>query len=144
MTPPLPPALSPPASAPIAALAPEAAAGTSAIIVWAVLITLAMLVVGGLAAAFRVARGPSLADRVVALDLMGTLIVGGIAVYALLEQQAILLWVAITLALLLFVSTVAFAQALGLGLPDRVTGRRDEVSGHREDAEPAEDQGDRP
>jgi multicomponent Na+:H+ antiporter subunit F len=61
---------------------------------------------------FRVARGPSLPDRVVALDLSGTLVVGVIAAYGILASQPVYLDVAIALALVTFLGTVAFARYL--------------------------------
>lgn len=60
----------------------------------------------------RLARGPSLPDRVVALDLLTTLAIGMIAVYAIAMNQPVLLDVAIVLALLSFLGTVAFARYL--------------------------------
>lgn len=76
----------------------------------AVIIALAMLSVALLLALVRLARGPSLPDRVVALDLMGTLAVGMITVYAMTTQQPVFLDVAIVLALISFLGTVAFAR----------------------------------
>jgi multicomponent Na+:H+ antiporter subunit F len=60
-------------------------------------------------ALLRVVRGPTLPDRVVALDLMATLAMGFIALYAVTTGQAIFLDVAIALALIAFLGTVAFA-----------------------------------
>lgn len=57
----------------------------------------------------RLVRGPSLPDRVVALDLMSTLGIGIIASYAIATDQATMLDVAIVLALVSFLGTVAFA-----------------------------------
>jgi multicomponent Na+:H+ antiporter subunit F len=57
----------------------------------------------------RVLRGPSLPDRVVALDLLATLGVGTIAAYAVVANQPVFLDVAVVLALLGFLGTVAFA-----------------------------------
>ncbi|MBN1994298.1 MAG: cation:proton antiporter [Anaerolineae bacterium] len=57
----------------------------------------------------RVLRGPSLPDRVVGLDLLATLGVGIIAVYAVVANQPVFLDVAVVLALLAFLGTVAFA-----------------------------------
>lgn len=57
----------------------------------------------------RVLRGPSLPDRVVALDLLATVGVGIIAAYAVVTNQAVFLDVAVVLALLAFLGTVAFA-----------------------------------
>ena len=57
----------------------------------------------------RVLRGPSLPDRVVALDLLATVGVGIIAAYAVVTNQPVFLDVAVVLALLAFLGTVAFA-----------------------------------
>ena len=57
----------------------------------------------------RLLRGPSLPDRVIALDMMATLGIGIVAVYAVFTGQPALLDVAIILALLVFLGTVGFA-----------------------------------
>lgn len=62
------------------------------------------------AAAVRVLRGPSLPDRVLALDMIGLLSVSFIAVVAIGSHQAVLLDAAIALALVSFLGTVAFAR----------------------------------
>ncbi len=62
------------------------------------------------AAAYRVLRGPSLPDRVLALDMIGLLSVSFIAVVAVASHQAVLLDAAIALALVSFLGTVAFAR----------------------------------
>jgi len=60
----------------------------------------------------RLARGPSLSDRVIALDLIAVLAVGLIAMVALDADQPIFLDAAIVLALVAFLGTVAFARYL--------------------------------
>jgi multicomponent Na+:H+ antiporter subunit F len=60
----------------------------------------------------RLVLGPSLPDRVVALDLMTTLGIGVIAVYAIATNQAILLDVATVVALISFLGTIAFGYFL--------------------------------
>jgi len=66
-----------------------------------------------LALAFvRLVRGPDLPDRVVALDLMTALVMGMIAAYGIGAGQPVFLDVAIVLALVSFVATVAFAAYL--------------------------------
>ena len=67
------------------------------------------LAVSMLLAFIRLVRGPSLPDRVVALDLMATLVIGIVAAYAVATDQSAYLDVAITLALIAFLGTVAFA-----------------------------------
>jgi multicomponent Na+:H+ antiporter subunit F len=60
----------------------------------------------------RLARGPSLSDRVIALDLMAVLAVGLIAMITFKADQPIFLDAAIVLALVAFLGTVAFARYL--------------------------------
>ena len=60
----------------------------------------------------RLVRGPTLPDRVVALDLMGVLAVGMIAAYTVATNQPVLLDPATVLALVGFLGTVAFAGYL--------------------------------
>jgi len=58
----------------------------------------------------RLARGPSLPDRVVALDLIAVISAAFMSVYAVETGQAVFLDAAIVLALIVFLGTVAFAQ----------------------------------
>lgn len=60
----------------------------------------------------RFLKGPSVADRVVALDLLITVGVGVIGVYSLIADDAVFLDVAMILALIAFLSTVAFSNYL--------------------------------
>lgn len=60
----------------------------------------------------RLVRGPSLSDRVVAMDLLMLLGVGLILVYAIIKDQAIFIDVALVVALVSFLGTVAFAYYL--------------------------------
>ena len=59
---------------------------------------------------FRLLRGPSLPDCVVALDLMTTLALGIIALLTIYSGKSVFLDVAIVLALISFLGTVAFAR----------------------------------
>lgn len=69
------------------------------------------LVVVAIAVTFiRLARGPSFSDRVVALDMMTTVIVVFCAVLAVLEGVTAYLDVGIALALVSFLSVVALAR----------------------------------
>lgn len=60
----------------------------------------------------RFIMGPSISDRVVALDLMITSGIGIIAVYSIIVDQPTFLDIAMILALIAFLSTVAFAYYL--------------------------------
>lgn len=70
-----------------------------------------VLVMLGVCAAFiRLVKGPSLPDRVVALDMMTVLIVAFCALYALRANEPAFVDVAIVLALVGFLATVALAR----------------------------------
>jgi len=58
----------------------------------------------------RLLRGPSLMDRVVALELIASLVAGIVAVYAIGTDEPALIDVAIALALVAFLAAVAFAR----------------------------------
>lgn len=73
-------------------------------------IALTMLASAAILAFFRLVRGPTLPDRVVAIDLIGVLIVCLIVVVAGTTGQQVLLDVAIFIALISFVGTVAYAR----------------------------------
>lgn len=64
---------------------------------------------------FRLARGPSRPDRVVALDLISMLAVGYTAVYAVFTEQPVLLDAAIVVTLVNFLATVGFARYVEKG-----------------------------
>lgn len=57
----------------------------------------------------RFLKGPAVVDRVVALDLLITVGVGFIGLFSLIADNAIFLDVAMILALIAFLSTVAFS-----------------------------------
>jgi multicomponent Na+:H+ antiporter subunit F len=62
-----------------------------------------------LLAVVRLVRGPSVADRVVALDLLSAVAVGIMAAWSVAADDAVYLDVALLVALLAFLGTVAFA-----------------------------------
>ncbi len=70
----------------------------------------AMLGLALVLAFIRLVRGPSLPDRVVALDLIASLVVAFVCSYAIATNQKVFLDVAIVLALIAFLGTIAFAQ----------------------------------
>ncbi len=77
---------------------------------WTVI--LALLSAGLIFAFLRLARGPYLPDRVIALDLISILAMGFIVAYAVRFNQPNFLDVAIILAIISFLGTVAFAYYL--------------------------------
>ena len=74
-----------------------------------------------LAAAWRLLTGPTLPDRVVALDLVSMLLVVFLVLFRMLSGVGAYIYVAIALALVSFLGTVAFAHYI-----DRTTGDSDE------------------
>lgn len=84
--------------------------------------TVAYLILGAalLLGFLRLAKGPSLPDRVVALELLASLTVGFVAVYALESRNAAFLDVAMVLALTAFLAAIGFARLM-------------EKGGHRDD-----------
>jgi multicomponent Na+:H+ antiporter subunit F len=75
-------------------------------------IALVLLTGAMMLAIVRLIRGPSLADRVLSLDLITTLAVGYIAAIAVRTGFMLYLDIAISIALVGFLSTVAFARYL--------------------------------
>lgn len=65
-----------------------------------------------LLAILRLLRGPSLPDRVMALDLLGMVVVGVILAVAAEYGQAVLLDIVLVFAVVGFFGTVAFAHYL--------------------------------
>ena len=74
----------------------------------AVTITFTGLLVSFLLAFIRLVSGPTHADRLIALDLIGSITISFIAVFSISSGQTAFLDIAITLALVMFVGTVAF------------------------------------
>jgi multicomponent Na+:H+ antiporter subunit F len=73
----------------------------------------AMIGGGALLALIRLARGPSLLDRVVATDTLLVIIAAGLAVHAALAQDPTVVPVLVVVALLAFVGTVSVARYVG-------------------------------
>jgi multicomponent Na+:H+ antiporter subunit F len=69
-----------------------------------------LLAVSGALCAIRVARGPSLADRVLALDMLLIVGVVGVAVEAARTHSGIYLDVLLVVALIAFIGTTAVAR----------------------------------
>jgi multicomponent Na+:H+ antiporter subunit F len=76
----------------------------------AVSVVLAALALAFALALVRLLRGPSLPDRIVALDLMAALAVGIMAVTSIGLNSPALLQPALVLAFLAFLGTAAFAR----------------------------------
>jgi multicomponent Na+:H+ antiporter subunit F len=75
-------------------------------------IILPVLTISMLIIFVRFIKGPSLSDRVVALDLIITTGIGIIAIYSIHTNQPTFLDIAMILALIAFLGTVAFSYYL--------------------------------
>lgn len=80
-------------------------------------ITLVILGLAVLVAFVRLVRGPTLPDRIVAMDLLGVLVVGVIVVLAGSTRVQATLDAAIVIALIGFLGTVAYATYVERGDP---------------------------
>ncbi len=79
---------------------------------WAVQISFVILALALALSTLRLLRGPTLADRVIALELMASITVGIIAVYTIDTGVANFIDVAVVLALTAFLAAVGFARYL--------------------------------
>lgn len=75
-------------------------------------VILPILILATVITFIRLFKGPHVADRVIALDLIITTGIGIITVYSITTSQEIFLDVAMILALIAFLGTVAFAYYL--------------------------------
>ena len=73
-------------------------------------IALVAIALSLLLALYRLVRGPTLPDRIVAVDMLSFLVIAYIAVLVVLTRNVAFLDAASTLALITFLSTVAFAR----------------------------------
>jgi len=61
---------------------------------------------------YRIAMGPTSADRIVAIDTLGTVVVGFCCLLVLIGRREFYMNVAISWALLSFIGTIALAKYL--------------------------------
>ncbi len=66
-------------------------------------------------ASYRVIVGPSLPDRLAAVDLITTLLVGIIVLLAVLEEATVVVDMAIALAAFAFIGTLSIARYISEG-----------------------------
>lgn len=77
---------------------------------WALVVALGVLSVAFLLTVWRILRGPDMADRVLGLDMLVSIGIGFIVVIAIKTKYYLYLDVAISLGLVGFLATVAFAR----------------------------------
>ena len=64
----------------------------------------------------RLVKGPTLADRVVAMDALATMAIGALIIVSVLSGQALLLDIALAMALVVFIGTIALAMTIEKGI----------------------------
>jgi multicomponent Na+:H+ antiporter subunit F len=79
---------------------------------WVILTSLTMLGLALMLTLFRLFKGPTMPDRIVALDLIAALSMGFVIVYAISTSQVRYLDITAIVALVVFIGTVAFATYL--------------------------------
>jgi multicomponent Na+:H+ antiporter subunit F len=87
----------------------------------------ALLGSGALLALVRLARGPSLLDRVVATDTLLVIISASLAVHAALSRDPTVVPVLVVVSLLAFVGSVSIARYIGGMLLQSATGDGSDV-----------------
>lgn len=75
-------------------------------------ISLLMIIMSIIISMYRLAKGPTLEDRVISLDFVTTAGIALIASFSIITARKIFIDVAIIIALLAFLGTVAFAYYL--------------------------------
>ncbi|RJP24193.1 MAG: hypothetical protein C4520_04705 [Candidatus Abyssobacteria bacterium SURF_5] len=80
------------------------------------LISLSLMALGLVFCFIRLLLGPTLPDRVVALDLMGVIAIGFIAAYSVAANNHVFVHVAVVMALIAFLTTVFFSYHIRRGI----------------------------
>lgn len=73
---------------------------------------MAILMISVILTLIRIILGPSLPDRVVALDLIASIIMGIILIYSLLVEERRYIDVVVIMSLMVFMGTVMIAKYL--------------------------------
>lgn len=76
------------------------------------MIFMLLLLFSGFLCLYRIGKGPSAPDRTVAIDILGTLMVGFCAILTWITGKAFYMNIGITWALLSFIGTIALAKYL--------------------------------
>lgn len=79
-------------------------------------ISLCFVFLAIMAALYRVAKGPSMPDRVQALDFIGVNLLAAVAIFSILLKTYAFLEVILLIGILAFVGTVAFARYIERGV----------------------------
>lgn len=78
--------------------------------------SLIFMVIAFIPCLYRVIKGPTIPDRVVALDALTTIIVVMLGIYSYVKESVFFMDVALVLAIISFVGTVTVAKYLDEGV----------------------------
>jgi multicomponent Na+:H+ antiporter subunit F len=93
--------------------------GTYSVIDFAALIAFGVLLFSMVLAFWRLVKGPTLPDRVIALDLLANLTIGMIFTLVIYTKQKIYLDAAVFIALIVFLGNVAISRFLNRRIYDK-------------------------
>lgn len=65
---------------------------------------------------YRLIKGPTISDRILALDMLGINIISGVAVFSVIIESSAFTEVILLIGILAFVSTIAFARFIERGV----------------------------
>jgi multicomponent Na+:H+ antiporter subunit F len=88
-------------------------------------LSLILLSLSAIMVFIRLLIGPTLPDRVLAIDVMSVLVVCIIAIFTIISKHTIYLDIVIALSLITFLGTVAFAQFIEWQLGNKMENRDD-------------------
>ncbi|NPE29205.1 cation:proton antiporter [Methanococcoides sp. SA1] len=78
-------------------------------------ISITFMVIAIIPCIYRVIKGPTIPDRVIAIDAMTTVIVVILGIYSYIQESAFFMDVALVLAIISFVGTVTISKYLDEG-----------------------------
>lgn len=76
---------------------------------------LSLFILAILLALYRIIKGPSMPDRVVALDMIGVNLISGVAVFSVILGTHVFLEVILIVGILAFISTIALSRFVERG-----------------------------
>jgi len=82
---------------------------------WTVTIAIGLLCIGVVLSFIRLLLGPSVPDRVIAFDVMAAFVIGLLALFAIQTGHALFIDVGLSIAIIVFLATVALARYLEKG-----------------------------
>ena len=82
------------------------------IFIWTCIVLITLSMVG---VSYRLVKGPSTSDRVIALDTIGVLLICVVGLYSIVIKTTFFLEIILLVAILSFIGTVAFSKFIEKG-----------------------------